>query len=160
LVCAELRGPEHLGLLLNATVPADWPPGEYDRGAQEFFRDRLREGGDSAVGWYGWYAVRRGEQDTTAVVVGAGGFIGPPNDTGSVEIGFSIATEWRSQGFATELVSALLAFAFGNVRVMQVQAHASVENRASCRVLEKAGMRRAAVEENGLLRFQVNRRSN
>ncbi len=37
----ELDSPSKLGFMLNADVPADWPPGEYDRKAQEFFLDLM-----------------------------------------------------------------------------------------------------------------------
>jgi len=47
-ICAELEAPERLPFLLDAEVEPGWPPGEYDRGAQEFFRDRLKEGGVAA----------------------------------------------------------------------------------------------------------------
>lgn len=53
LLCAELAGTDRIGAALEAGVPADWPPGEYDRAAIEFFLTRLTEGGPDAVGWYG-----------------------------------------------------------------------------------------------------------
>jgi len=54
---AELESPSKLGFLLHADVPGDWPPGEYDRNAQEFFRGRMEQAEPSALGWYVWYAV-------------------------------------------------------------------------------------------------------
>ena len=81
---AELRGPAHVGIMLDAAVPSDWPPGDFDRGAVEFFRKRLLEGGEPV--WYAWYAVaREGRQ-----LVGSAGYFGPPDDTRSVEIGYSV----------------------------------------------------------------------
>jgi ribosomal-protein-alanine N-acetyltransferase len=144
-VCAEIEDPRRLGGLLNAQVGPDWPPGEYDRGAQEFFRNRLREGGSSVVGWYGWYALRRGRPDEQPILIGAGGFIGPPNKAGEVEMGFSIVTQWRGYGYATEMVKALIARALADSRVHKIVAHTIMDNFASCRVLEKAGFRRASV---------------
>ena len=93
-VCAELEAPELLAALLNAQVEPGWPPGEYDRDAQMYFRDRLGENGSSVVGWYGWYAVRREKSDQPSVLIGAGGFIGPPDEEGEVEIGFSMYRFW------------------------------------------------------------------
>jgi hypothetical protein len=34
----ELESPEQLASLLNAVVSPEWPTGEYDRDAMEFFR--------------------------------------------------------------------------------------------------------------------------
>ncbi|MGX9364520.1 hypothetical protein ACTVJH_00570 [Desulfoplanes sp. PS50] len=53
IVSAELEAPEQLASLLNAEIETGWPPGEYDRDAQEFVRDRLQGGGLSAVGIFG-----------------------------------------------------------------------------------------------------------
>ena len=49
-VCAELESAQRLASLLKAHVKPGWPPGEYDRDAQRFFRDRLKEGGAAVIG--------------------------------------------------------------------------------------------------------------
>ncbi len=153
---AELESPERLAALLQADIEAGWPPGEYDRGAQEFFRDRLREGGPETVGWYTWYAIRRGGPQR--VLVGAAGFLGPPSEEGDAEIGFSIMPAWRGQGYATELVGMLLAWAFDDPRVRRILAHTTPQNAASCRVLEKSGFHLAGrAEESQTVRFELPR---
>nr|GFB06442.1 hypothetical protein [Tanacetum cinerariifolium] len=91
-----------------AALPADWPPGDYDREAMQYFLERLTAGGREAAGWYGWYALRKAEGDTPRTLVGTGGFMGPPDAAGTAEIGYSIATDWRGQGLATELVGGLV----------------------------------------------------
>ena len=83
-VCAELESAERLASLLKAHVEHGWPPCEYDQDAQMFFRDRLKEGGASVIGWYGWYALRRGSPDRPPGLVGAGGYFGRPNEEGIV----------------------------------------------------------------------------
>lgn len=157
-VCAELAAPERLAAMLNATVEPGWPPGEYDRGAQEYFRERLQAGGASVVGWYGWYAVRRGTLDQAPVLVGAGGFLGPPDGSGAVEIGFSIVPAWHSQGFATELVHALVVWALAEPGVYKIIAHTSGQNHASGKVLEKSGFRKLGNGAMpGSIRFEIER---
>lgn len=155
-MCAEIEAPECLASLLGATVEPGWPPGEYDRGAQEFFRDRLREGGNHAVGWYGWYAIRRGGLNEASVLVGAGGYIGPPNGDGVVEIGFSMMPLWQGMGYATEMVQTLVANALADPRVRKVVAHTSRENSASRRVLNRTGFRYVdGADEPGSVCFEV-----
>lgn len=155
-VCAELKAPECLASLLDALVEPGLPPGEYDRDAQEFFRDRLREGGLGVVGWYGWYAVRRVNPDEPSVLVGAAGYIGPPNDAGEVEVGFSMMPRWQGLGYATEICRALVENALADVRVKKVVAHASPSNLSSCRVLEKCGFHSEDVdEETGNKSFEI-----
>ena len=138
LVDADLQSPEALTRLLGAFVPASWPPGEYDRSAMEFFRARLSENPDT-VGWYGWYAVHRPDAPAAAVLIGAGGYFGPPGADGVVETGYSIVPESRALGFATELVQALVSRAFSVPGVVRVIAHTSPANIGSVTVLERCG---------------------
>ena len=153
---AELESPERLASLLGATIGPGWPPGEYDRGAQEFFRDRLAAGGDDAVGWYAWYAVRRAEADAPAVVVGGAGFLGPPDEDGDVEIGYSIVESFRRQGYAGEIVQALVDVACGDPRVRRVLARTTAANSASIAVLERAGfVASGGADEEGSLKFTL-----
>ncbi len=136
---AELAGgPDALGALLGAAVPASWPPGEYDRNALEFFHERLTSGGPAVVGWYGWYALTHAGTPS-AVLVGAGGFFGPPDEAGMVELGYSVAPEHQRQGYATELVGCLVTHAWRAPAVRTLQAHTTRDNVASMRVLERSG---------------------
>ncbi|MBN2092458.1 GNAT family N-acetyltransferase [candidate division KSB1 bacterium] len=158
-VLAELESPAALGNLLHADVSADWPPGEYDRGAQEFFRDRLQEGGEEVIGWYGWYAIRRTTIEEPAVVVAAGGYFGPPDENGDVEIGYSVVPSFRKQGYATEIVAALVHIAFADLRVHCVIARTGVQNQASIKVLQNAGFRQSgSPDDEGNIRFELLRK--
>jgi ribosomal-protein-alanine N-acetyltransferase len=118
LLEAELTSLASLGRLLNATIPSGWPPGEYDRKAQEFFLERMREGFDQPAGWYSWYAIHPNAGSHT--LIGAAGFIGPPDKEGLVQIGFSIHPHWQRLGFATELAAELVAFAFEHDSVRSI----------------------------------------
>ncbi len=138
LLDSDLLSPEALARVLGASVPASWPPGEYDRSAMEFFRARLSENPD-AVGWYGWYAVHRPVAPPGALLIGSGGYFGPPGADGVVEIGYSIVPESRALGFATELVQALVSRAFSVQEVVRVIAHTTPQNLASVTVLERCG---------------------
>jgi ribosomal-protein-alanine N-acetyltransferase len=139
LVDAELRSNDELASALGARIPAHWPPGEYDREAICHFRKCLAEHPD-AVGWYGWYVLLRGEG--FPIIVGAGGYTGPPDAGGTVEIGYSIVRGYEGRGFATELVRALAEHAFATGRVRQVIARTRGANLGSVHVLEKNGFRK------------------
>ena len=141
---AELEFPSTLGTLLGAEIPPSWPPGEYDRGAQEFFLARLVESGSEAVGWFGWYAVRRADSLHVATVVGAAGYFGPPSEEGVVEIGYSTCPEWRGRGYATEMARALVEHAAAYPHVTRVVARTNSDNAASVAVLESCGFTREA----------------
>jgi [ribosomal protein S5]-alanine N-acetyltransferase len=140
-ISAEMESSEHLARLLGTRVEPGWPPGEYDRDAQDFFGCRLREEGMSVVGWYVWYAVRREEEDQPSMLVGAGGYFGPPNEKGEVEIGFSMMPSSQGHGYATEMANALVSNAFADIRVHRIIAHTPPDNLASVKVLTKSGFR-------------------
>jgi RimJ/RimL family protein N-acetyltransferase len=137
----ELADPAQLAPLLGAEVPPGWPPGEYDREAIAFFLSQYEIHGPAAVGWYGWYAIRRVEAEHPAELVGAGGYFGPPNAEGTVEVGYSIVDEARDHGYGTELALALAQHALRQPGVRRVIAHVAADNVASQRVLEHAGFR-------------------
>lgn len=134
---AELLASVALGAILDADVGPGWPPGEYDRGAQEFFLERLQKGGTDAAGWYSWYALARNNATGRNIAIGAGGYCGPPGEEGEVEIGFSVLPQQQRRNYATEMAAALILNAFADPRVHAVIAHAAGENAASRSVLRK-----------------------
>jgi [ribosomal protein S5]-alanine N-acetyltransferase len=83
--------------------------------------------------WHVPFAFVHSERN---VVVGSGGFKGPPVE-GRVEIGYGIAPTERGRGLATEAVAALCKLAFDNALVRQIFAETAVHNLPSQRVLEK-----------------------
>jgi [ribosomal protein S5]-alanine N-acetyltransferase len=86
--------------------------------------------------WVHGFAVLHRE---SGVVIGNAEFRGPPDESGLVEIGYSIVPSYQGRGYATEAAAALLAFAFGSGRVRRVFAHTLPESSASKRVLTKCG---------------------
>lgn len=154
LLTAELHKPRYFPALLGAEIPEDWPPGDYDRAAMEYFLEKLIAGGRGAAGWYGWYALRKAEGDMPRTLVGSGGFMGPPDATGKAELGYSIASAWRGQGLATELVGGLVQQATNTGMVRQLIAHTQPENIISQRVLLHNGFVSLGSDANGQLRFE------
>jgi uroporphyrinogen-III synthase/uroporphyrinogen III methyltransferase/synthase len=156
LLQLELTGGAALAARLGVRLPEDWPPGEYDRDAIQFFLEKLKEGGPTAVGWYGWYAVLKDSSGEPAALVGCGGYLGPPDEAGEVEIGYSICERWRGRGLAKELVQALMGNAF-RLGARKVVAHTSEENPASISVLRSCGFRQAHSTDSCMLQFEVAR---
>ncbi len=138
LLKSELESNQSLSSRLRAFVFESWPPGEYDRNAIEYFIEKLRLKGPAAEGWLGWYVLAEtdsGKRD----LIAAAGFFGPPDEEGSVEIGYSIVEEWRGKGAATEIVEFLVKTAFGYEYVNLIKARTSKDNAASIKVLQKNG---------------------
>lgn len=62
------------------------------------------------------------------------------DEPGKVEIGYSMDRKYWGQGIATEMAAALIEYAFTDAEVNEVVAVTTLENIASQRVLEKAGL--------------------
>ncbi len=73
--------------------------------------------------------------------------LGPTLRHRQAEIGWAVAEAARGKGYATEIGTALLGAAFGQLRLHRVFAMCSTDNTASRRVMEKLGLR----EEGTLL---------
>ena len=154
LLTAELHKPQYFPVLLGAALPLDWPLGHYNREALQYFLDQLTAGGRDAAGWYGWYALRKAEGEVPRTLVGAGGFMGPPDAAGVAEIGYAIAAEWQGQGLATELVGGLVQQAAATGLVRHLVAHTTPEDLTAQRVLLRNDFASVGTDVNGRLRFE------
>ena len=72
------------------------------------------------------------------VLVGWGGFKGPPRD-GVVELGYAVSPSWEGRGIATAAVGEMLREAYAAPEVGSVIAHTLPETGPSVRVLGKSG---------------------
>jgi RimJ/RimL family protein N-acetyltransferase len=131
LMNAALAGDEALAEALGHEVAAGWATFAE---ALEPARDSLVANPDGAR--WGTRLFVTGEPP---VLVGWGGFKGPPND-GVIELGYEIAESHRGRGLATAAARAMLAEAFADPTVTAAIAHTLPERNASNRVLEKVGL--------------------
>ncbi len=88
---------------------------------------------------YGFALVHR----QSATVIGTGGFTGPPDNEGAIEIGYGVVPDFEGQGYATEATAALVEWARKNGKIRIARAHTLPERNASTRVLEKCGFHHA-----------------
>jgi ribosomal-protein-alanine N-acetyltransferase len=72
-------------------------------------------------------------------LVGECGWLGGPDDTGDVEIGYGLAGSARGRGLGTEAVGVLAAWVERQPGVRRVTADALLGNAPSRRVLERLG---------------------
>jgi [ribosomal protein S5]-alanine N-acetyltransferase len=88
-----------------------------------------------------WWAPMFFVERIAGLVVGIGGYKGPPQQN-MVELGYSIAPSQRRRGLATEATAALAKVALQQPGVERVLAHTLPEPGPSPRVLEKSGFTR------------------
>jgi RimJ/RimL family protein N-acetyltransferase len=73
------------------------------------------------------------------------GMVGLRIDGFKADLGYVLGRRWWGNGFATEAVSAIVNWSMSQPTIYRVWAMCDVENAASARVLEKAGMTREGV---------------
>ena len=134
LARAALEDRAELGRMLGARVPVTWPGADFSR-----MLPHIAEGGERASLWAEHTRLIVHEGDRT--LIGETGFHGPPDESGTVEVGYSIVPDYRGQGFAFEATRALIDEALARPDVSRITAACLDENAASLKVLEKLGMR-------------------
>lgn len=148
---AALRaGREAIARHLGARLDPEWPTFGDHLG---YFEEALRA--DPALGgWTTWLVV----EQAAGEVIGEGGYKGPPDPDGVVEIGYAIVPSRRGAGYATEFARALVERAFADPRVRAVRATTLAEggdSAASQGVLRRLGFNRGAESEDEGMRVVV-----
>lgn len=154
LVSTDLEGPVALARELGVRIPENWPPELYDHRAM---RHSLNELADPTVrGWWFWYLHLK--QPEPEQLIGICGFKGRPDAGGRVEIGYSILSQFRNRGFASEAVQGLVNWAFSHSSVTEVCAETLPYLKQSIGVLLKCGFQPAgAGSEHGVVRYLIRR---
>lgn len=135
---AELVSRDALAAVLGIDVPESWPLKEYDADAVRWVITAILEG-RARDGWTLYYIVERPASGAPARLCGGGGFVGAPDETGTVEIGYAIVPERRRRGYARETVEAWIAWAFGHPEVVRVIAHTLPDLTPSIGLLASTG---------------------
>ncbi len=150
LARAALEDRARLERMLAARVPETWPGADFAR-----MLPRLARGVEAASP--GAEPTRLIVHTAEGVLIGETGFHGPPDGSGTVEVGYSIAPEYRGRGFAFEATHALIDRAFDRPGIQRIVAACLDDNLASIKVLEKLGMRRTG-SAGVTLRFELRKR--
>jgi RimJ/RimL family protein N-acetyltransferase len=109
------------------------------------------EGGVHRPEWGVFVIVRRAD----GRAIGGIGFHGAPDEDGRVETGYDLVEAARGQGYATEALRALSAWALDREEVTRVFATVERDNAASQAVLGRAGFRRVTEEEGEHLAYEL-----
>ena len=99
------------------------------------------------------WVVRAAVDVATGQVVGHGGFHGPPDDEGTVEVAYSVDPVWRRRGYAKAILAALLERAGAEPAVRAVRASIRPDNVASLATIKGFGFRKVGEQwdpEDGL----------
>lgn len=152
LIGADLVAGELLAGALDAMIAPDWPPPFHTDELLRRMDETLRD--PAAAGWWLHYFIRR--DGTRAELVGAGGFKGPPDAAGAIEIGYALAPSARGTGLATEAARGMIAAGWKR-GATAVRAETLPNLTASIRVMERAGMQPAGSPREGVVAYEVRR---
>lgn len=154
LLNAELHSGASLSAFIGAYVPANWPPEHYDEKAVRWTMQQLASpGADSR--WWTHYFVLQSKTSAPDVVIGVGGYTGPPTPAGLVEIGYSILPTYQRHGYASEAAAGLVKNAFLKGAKV-VAAHTLEGDPASGGVLLNNGFRLVGSgSEEGTARYEI-----
>jgi RimJ/RimL family protein N-acetyltransferase len=95
-----------------------WPHLHHDTKTCSYSPEKLTAN-PHEQGWRQWYILRT-LPGNTPLLIGTAGFHGPPDATGSAEIGYGVLEEYQRQGIAPETVKALTAWAFNHADVTKL----------------------------------------
>lgn len=134
--------------VLDGRRQPDWSPGyptEGDRDISRFLTDRPPPLGAAEL--FLPYQIVVADART---VVGGIGCHRPPDETGTVEIGYGIAPEWRNQGITSEAVG-LLVERLRDSGVRTVTARTAPANLPSQAVLRHNGFTQGGLGHDGFV---------
>lgn len=96
----------------------------------------LTEENASEYYWHSfWFLIRRSDR----VVVGSADFKAGPNENGEVEIGYGLGKEFEGNGYMTEAVRAMCAWAKAQSVVSRIVAETDLDNIPSQNILKRCG---------------------
>jgi RimJ/RimL family protein N-acetyltransferase len=157
LMTADLAGSKAFSEAIGAEVPENWPPELYESTAMRAALAQLQDPAEQ--GWSVWYLLSR--KPEAPQVMGICGFKGMPDEAGSVEIGYSVLSQFRVQGYATEAVARLIVWAFSHQNVNEVTAETLPHLQQSIRVMEKNGLSFAGPgSEYGVVKYVLQKTHN
>lgn len=141
---AVLEDREDAARRLGALLPPEWPHSEL-LGLLRRHAAALPEEACFGV----WVMIER----DSGSVVGDIGFHGPPDGTGTVEVGYSVVPDRRGRRYAGEAATALVPWALAQPSVQAVVAGCDPHNAPSIATLERVGFHRTGMA-NGEIRWR------
>lgn len=112
-----------------------WDRTDPDGVREEIERMNERPPGDPA----GWVQLSV-EERATGALVGDVGLSPAEGEVGVIKLGYTTSPAFQGRGYATEAVTALVAYAFETLQADMVRIYANEVNVPSIRVAQKAGL--------------------
>jgi RimJ/RimL family protein N-acetyltransferase len=139
------------GDVATASAVAGTPLTDYLVSESWLWRIRLEQiaGDPASADWIARAAVAEPE----GIVVGHGGFHGPPDADGTVEVAYSVDPVYRRRGYAKAMLAVLIERAEADPSVRIVRASIRPDNTGSLATIAKFGFKKVGEQwdaEDGL----------
>ncbi|MDE4085290.1 GNAT family N-acetyltransferase [Planococcus maritimus] len=82
------------------------------------------------------------------MIMGDMGFRRSTDNPEELELGYSIVPAYQGHGYATEMAQAIISWGLTQAGIKKIIASCDHDNRASIRVLEKAGLKKLGEQEH------------
>lgn len=96
------------------------------------------------------YVVFAIVEKSSGQVIGEIDAVGYDASIKRVAVGYKLGSKWWGKGYATEALKAMIAYLFENSDINKIEAMHDVENIASGRVMQKAGMTYEGTHRQGI----------
>jgi [ribosomal protein S5]-alanine N-acetyltransferase len=135
ILTADCSDRKELGRILDAIIPAGWPPALLDDATlAEFIR---MQADNSDPNFCSWYWILAGPGDKGRILIGSGGTGSCPGEPDAVMIGYSVLDAFQRRGYATEALQGMIPVIFQYPGIRKIRATTYPNLIASIRVLEK-----------------------
>jgi [ribosomal protein S5]-alanine N-acetyltransferase len=124
--------------LVNAELPPDWPPADWDDHAYEYVVDKMTRYPNSH-GWGRYIALKPTTPKGRRTLIGTCGLTLPIELNDDPEIGYGVLPAYQRHGYASEAVAALIEWIFTHPHIRSVNAQTFPHLEASKGVLAKNG---------------------
>ena len=136
---------------LKVHVPKKWPPDQITPEVIEEFIEGMKVK-DRKIWSFYWLLCQKDSE--LSVLIGSGGFL--VRENGTLEIGYSMLSEYQRSGYATEAVRSMLQWAFSSLKKDLIIARTYPYLKASIRVLEKNGfLFKGKGREEGIILYEL-----
>ncbi len=125
---------------------------EIEDALQHYWLPKVREN----TAHYEWFTAWQIIHLTENVIIGGIGLMGLPDENGQTMTGYHIDRRFQHQGFASEALQLLVAWAFQHPDLQSIIATVPLENTPSHKVLQKNGFEESK-RDNELVYWQLPR---
>ena len=155
LYLLELHDRHTFASNLHAYVPEEWPPDQITPDVIEEFIECMKAK-DRKIWSFYWLLNQKVSE--LPVLVGSGGFLAHEN--GTIEIGYSVLSNYQNKGYATEAVGSMVQWSLSSLKKDRIIANTYPHLKASIRVLEKNGFHfKGNGSEEGTIAYEFRRQN-